>query len=41
VRGSADPLASSPKSLSKVSKIRCSRAAPARTPGRACLVQRF
>jgi hypothetical protein len=25
VRGSADPLARSPKSLSKVSKIRCSR----------------
>jgi len=28
VRGSTDPRANSPKSLSKVSKIRCSRAAP-------------
>jgi hypothetical protein len=33
VRGSADPLASSPKSLSKVSKIRWSRAAHASTSG--------
>ena len=41
VRGSADPLASSPKSLSKVSKIRCSRAAHASTSGQACLAQRF
>src|SRR5882757_5271986 len=44
VRGSADPLASSPKSLSKVSRMRSSRAAHASTsgsvvPGAATLTQ--
>ena len=33
VRGSTDPRANSPKSLSKVSKIRCSRAAPCQPRG--------